>query len=450
MLPRRNVTTTEAGKPVPTFYSVRVMMAQMLVVMLVAFSMFWLPLSESSVLLVVLYGVLLLAERRMSIRSPQTLGIFLLSTSLLLLERTVGLGVYEIYMPAAYFGMLFLIGMVCMVRGHPLSLYYSYGNGLLPLHWWTSGVWVSIYAVGLTVGLLLPLNPGLFLLVPALPVAGAVLTLWLQLVSMGPLWRRPKTMHLGAFRFEEVPPHPAALKPFYTHFVREATHTMRQAEEMQGLSLEQMVEAKMQSDAPVWPGTRFFAAYEGEEMVGTVSCGLKSSKVALGVETTVHDPLSLDQLQQYGGIVEIGRFSICSRHRLQRELIQGLFRCSIEFALERDIAFLVIQAFPPVVSIYSKIGFQKISGEMIRQRGVGTRVMLMVYNLAKVAVCGLQDAREDFRRDTTKSYFGERYFKRQSLLSLFRSKPAWAIPDNALSQLCRSESAAGAERSVTT
>src|SRR5262245_24292645 len=113
------------NQPIAPYYRVRMMMAQMLMVLLAVGSILLLPLQHGAVMLTLFYGALLLAERRLLIRSPLTLGAFLLSAVVLALNRLVELGAYGIYVPAAYFGLLFLIGASCLVRRHPASLYYS-------------------------------------------------------------------------------------------------------------------------------------------------------------------------------------------------------------------------------------------------------------------------------------------------------------------------------------
>ena len=55
-------------------------------------------------------------ERRLSIRSPLTIGTFLLSATVLALTQLVELGAYGIYVPAAFFGLLFLVGAACLLR----------------------------------------------------------------------------------------------------------------------------------------------------------------------------------------------------------------------------------------------------------------------------------------------------------------------------------------------
>ncbi|WP_310452586.1 GNAT family N-acetyltransferase [Sulfuritalea sp.] len=429
---------TDANQPVVLFYRVRMMLAQMLVVLLATLSIFLLPLPHGYIVLTLVYGALLLAERRLSIRSPLTVGAFLLSAFVLVLNQLVEWNAYGIYVPVAYFGLLFMIGAACLLRRHPASLYYSDGYGSLALHWKTSGAWVLIYAAGLAVSLLLTLQPGLFWLLLVLPVAGVLLTLWLQLVDSGPASRRSQSFSLGSFRFEEVPPHRETLGPFYTHLMREEKPNLIQGKGVDMLSFEQQLQLRFESDAPCWSSSRFFVAYEGKEIIGTISCRMKTVSARLGVESA-SDLVSVDRLGEYGGVMEVGRFSIGERYRLRQDVIQGLLRSVIEYAFENDAAFLVTQALQPSIPIYTKIGFQKISERLGLLQGTRTPVLLMVFNLAKRAVCDLEDARANFRLVGALSpYLGERYFKRQSLRSIFASKRAWCIPDSALPQLCLS------------
>lgn len=428
---------TAMNQPVALYYRVRMMLAQMVVVLLAMGSVFLLPLHVGAMVLTALYGALLVAERRLSIRSPLTLATFLLSAVVLALELVVDVGAWGIYVPAAYFGVLFVIGAACLLRGHPASLYYSGGRGSMPLHWRTSGAWVLIAAAGLTAGLLLPLRPGLFWLLPALSLAGVLLTLWLQLVNLGVAPRRQRSFCFGGFRFEEVPSRRDALVPFYSHYVREATHSLKQGRTARHVSFQQLLQLKMDSDASSWPRIRFFVAREGEEIVGTISCTMKTDGVPLGVESAVDAPISLAQLQAYGRVMQVARFTINPRYRLRPEVFRGLLRSVIEYALENDVAFLVTQAYESVGPIYSKIGFRKIRQQVVHVNDTGAPVVLMAFNLAKRVVCDSDDAGAGFRLEGALSpYLSERYFKRQSLRSLFVSRPGWAIPDDELPQVC--------------
>jgi hypothetical protein len=391
------------------------------------------------VVLTALYGVLLLAERRLSIRSPLTLGTFLLSVFVLVLNQVVELNEYGIYVSAAYFGMLFLIGAVCLLRRHPASLYYSNGYGSLSLHWKTSGAWVLIYAASFSVSLALPLWPGLFWLLPLLSLVGVLLTLWLQLVNMGGSSRRQQSFNFSGFRFEEVPSRKETLQPFYAHYVREATHSLKQGETARRVSFQELLQLKMESDAPSWPRLRFFAAYEGQEIIGTISCIMKTGAVRLGVESAVSDPISLDKLQAYGRVIQVARFTITAKYRFRPEVFRGLLRSVIEYAFENDAAFLVTQAYQSSSAIYSKIGFHKLKEQVVHVNDTGAPVLLMAFNLAKRVVCDSEETDASFRLEGVLSpYLSERYFKRQSLRSLFVSKRPWSIPDGALPELCLS------------
>lgn len=427
----------EAERLPEAFYRVRMMMAQMIVVVLATFTIFSAPLSYGAAALTAIYGALLLAERRMSIRSPLTAGTLLLSVVVLLANWLTDLGAYSIYISAAYYGLLLLIGTVSLIRRHPMSLYYSDGYGSLDLHWKTSVLWVLIYAIGFVLSLLIPSYTDLFWLLPVLPVVGVLETLWLQLVDMGPRWRRAAQFSMGSIRVEEVASNREQLAPFYVHFVREAAHSLKQGREVRKLSFDQLLQLKMECDSPSWNKTKFFVAIEGDEIVGTISCILKTADAQLGVEAGISEPLNLEPLAKHGKIIEVGRFSISDRHRFRQELVQGLLRAVVEYAFEKDAAFLVAQAYPNVVPIYSKIGFQKISDRVVHQKGTGSPVMLLVFNLAKRAICELEEPQTTSRLETVLSpYLGERFFKRQSLLSIFNRRRPWSISSEQLTQLC--------------
>lgn len=427
----------DTSQPVVAFHRVRLMVAQMLVVVFATGSIFFVPMPYGATLMALLYGALLYAERTLSVRSPLTIGVFALSLLVWLAQILVDPGAYGLYTATLYYGLLFAIGAVCLAWGQPLSRFYSGGLGLPALHWMTSVFWVLLYAAGLTLSLLIPRYPSLFIWLVVLPLAGVLVTLWLQLVDMGPRYRRCTAFHVGGFDFSQLKPNREALQPFYEHFVREASHSLKQGKDVRGLSFEQVLELKMASDTAGWADTLFFVARDGEAVIGTISCTLRTADAQLGVEAGIREPLYLDALERHGRILEVGRFSINAKYRMRKELVQGLLRAVVEYAFEQDVPFLIAQAYPGVVPIYTKIGFELISDKVVEQTGTGAPVMLLVFNLARRAICEEKPAQVGASAEVNMSpYLEERFFKRQSLFSLFNGKQPWAVSNAQLTELC--------------
>lgn len=425
------------AQPVALFYRVRLMLAQMMSALLTTFLLLGLPPKPGSLAVALLLCGLRVAESRQSVRSPLTLAGALMGLALVVLNHAVDLGADAIHVPAIFFGVLFLVGGSCLLRGHPASMYYSEGIGTPALHWRTSCAWVAVYGSACLTSLLLPWRPDLFWLLPSLTLVGVASTLWLQLVDMGPAHRRARHSQTGALRIEEIEANREALLPFYEHYVREAAHSIKQGRKPGPSALDDQRRRMLDADTACWPHTRFFAAYDGQDMIGTISCMRRVAGAALGIESTVSRPASLHQAAAFGKVMQVARFSIRPSHRQRQDVFRGLLGAVIEYALEQDVALLVAQAYPSVYPVYAKIGFIRLSEELDHAKDTGAPLFAMAFNLARRVVCGHGDEPGAFRLDAALSpYLSERYFKRQSLRSIFRSRPVWALADADLVQLC--------------
>lgn len=436
------VPVTAVGRPIALFYRVRLMLTQMLTVPLTAFCLLGLPPRPGAIVVAILILALWTAELRLSVHSPITAASALMVLSLAIVQHAWDLDANAIYVPAIFFTVLFLVGGLCLLRRRPASMYYSDGVGTPALHWWGSSIWVALYAAGAVIGLLLPWRPDAFWLPALVVMAGVAITLWLQFVDLGPAHRRARRHQIGALRIEEIEPAQAALVPFYTHYVREAAHSLKQGQQARRVSFDELLRLKMQSDAPSWPRTRFFAAYDGALMIGTISCTRRTSHAPLGVESSVTQPLRLQALAPYGAAMQVARFTIHPAYRQRQDVFRGLLGAVIEYALEQDIALVVTQAYPNVQPVYSKIGFIRLSEGVVQVKDTGAAVVLMAFNLARRVVCERNDSNGASQLvGTLNAYLSERYFKRQSLRSLLGFKSLWTLTDAALADLCRRQPA---------
>jgi hypothetical protein len=425
--------TPPQGQPSLSFYRVRLLFLQLLTMVLATATMYLLPLSVSFLVLFALYGGVVGIERHYQVWSPISLSLLCLSLALYFGHGALEEAGYEIYSPVILFGNLFLVGALLMLLGRPATSFYSGKRGLPALHNKTSLLWVALYGAAAVAAWMTARYPFLFCVIPVLMLAGAVLTLRWQLVDMGAAWRRPLAFTQGRYRFEQIANDSPQLELFYQHFVREAMPAIRAGNGPASLSYAQFVDLKMSEDAVGLNKTTFFLAFEGDTVVGTISCMHDSPRYGLSFESGHSGPIDLQRIRRYGRVMEIGRLSISKEHRLGQDLIQGLMRCAIEFAFERDAAFLVTQSYLAARPIYQKIGFQALSEKIVHQNAVGVAVQLLVLNLARRLICE-EDAKPIAGKlqDILSPYLAERYFKRQALRALFHAKQAWQLSDAAL------------------
>lgn len=424
-----------SSRPIVTFYRVRMMLAQMVMVVLATAFMLFLPLQISAGGLTLIYGAMIWGERHLGVTSPISIALLFASLAIFASQTLFGMEEYALYVSPFFFGVLFAVSAILLLARRPATLFYGGAQGVIELHWRTSSVWVVVYALGLGLGLVLPYYPEGYWLMPLLPLAGVGITLWLQFVDMGAAWRRPRSFNQGNYRLEQLPSTREGLRGFYEHFIREAMPSIRQGSRQEHDAYEDLVALKMESDAGSWSRILFFAAYADGEMIGTISCMLKTSSGTLGFETGHSNPLSLTKLQKYGKVIEVGRFSIAPKHRFGQDVIQGLMRCAIEYAFETDAAFLVAQSYLSAFPIYQKIGFQKVDDRVSHQLGLGVAIYPVFFNLARRVTCESPAGVTNRLSSVLSPYRAERYFKRQSLRSLFVRKPAWALSDREIAQL---------------
>lgn len=423
-------------RPCESFYRVRLLFLQLVTIVLATATLYLLPASISFYVLIFLYGVVVWSERQYQVWSPISLTLLTMSIVLNMAQGTLEEAGYEIYSPLILFGSLFLVGATLMLMGRPASSFYGSRMGMPALHRKTSLLWVVLYASAGLAAWLGARYPSLFLVLPALMLTGAVITLKWQLVDMGAAWRRPVVFHLGRYRFEQIANDSLQISLFYQHFVREAMPAIKAGNGPKNLSYEQFVDLKMSEDAAGFKRTTFFLAFQDEKVVGTISCMTSGPSQALSFESGHSSPIDLQRIREYGKVIEIGRFSISKDHRLGQDVIQGLMRCAIDFSIEEEASFLVTQSYLTALPIYRKIGFQALDGKIVHQKAVGVAVQLLIFNLGRRLICDVEVKPVVGKLEHILTpYLAERYFKRQALRSLFYSRQAWQLSDSALSDL---------------
>jgi hypothetical protein len=438
----------ESAIPIKAYARVRMMLVQMGMVVLTMFVMLLIPMPYSLALLSLLYWAVVALERRMGVISPISHALLLACLVLFLAHVSFETESWEPYVPGILFSVLALVGGVCLLRRCPATLCYGGQHGALALHWRTSSLWFGIYCLGMFFSGLIVHHPQFFWILPLLPLTGVCCTLWLQLVDMGRAWRRPTQFSLGSFTFTQLQPVQGELQPFYEHFIREALPSIRQGIRPGDDTFESLVKLKIECDQPTWGETLFFTAVAEGEVIGTISCMLKTDTNSLGFETGHTHLLKLDSLRSFGKVIEVGRFSISPKHRFGQDVIQGLLRCAVEYAFETDAAFLVSQSYLTACPIYQKIGFIKVNEQISHQKVLGVAIYPMVFNLARRVICESHAEVTNRLSNVLSPYRGERYFKRLSITSLFRRTPVWALDDDEVISMISVNSSSNAVSSV--
>ncbi len=425
----------------PAFLRVQLLPVQMLLVVVTNVLLIFFPLPWNTAMLASAYTALMLYESRVGERNLYSLAV--LGASLIATVLT-GLRLWNVDLPLVllvYNVMLLLASVGELAGGGAVADEADTRQGSPALLRKTVWLWGGIHASAtvLLVFILVAEQPvrSLIYLLPLLPLTGVVLTLWMHLGGRA----RPladNVFDTGDYRFARIAPTADALRPFYQVFVREAMPSIRQGAGAEADSIDALVSLKMSLDRDNWPHTLFFAAYRGNEIVGTISCMLKRPGNALGFEVAHSSPLCVRALCRYGNVLEVGRLSVDRDHRYGRVVLQGLLRCVIEQAFRGDAAFLVVQSFLSVQPVYRKIGFFPVDERPSYQLGIGIAITPMAFNLAARVVCGASrtDATDTISEALT-PYCAERYFKRQAVRALFGRACAWKLSSSDIVALLR-------------
>ena len=186
----------------------RAMVTLMLVslgVMLAAiFTLYFTPLGVAPLAAASLYAGLWAYERRLGVASPITrvMTVFHLICAFAVFA-TADPSWMTWIAPTVYWTLAALI-FTLLAAGRSFTAINTGGSGLLPLHRLVSCMWGGLhFAAGLAALVLVPSTA--FLYVPlGLMVLGAIATVWLNFVSMGPAWERPVRFELEGYSFREV------------------------------------------------------------------------------------------------------------------------------------------------------------------------------------------------------------------------------------------------------
>lgn len=403
--------------------AVRLMLASLTVMVLALFSLYFAPIPLAPALSAGLYAGLACLERRHGVSSPVTvvmLGFYLLLCGLRLAGGEIAWSAYT--GPLVY---LVLAGLILglWVAGRPFTATYSRGAGYAPVHTALSLGWGGLHLAAAAASWFL--MPSLaFLFVPlGLMLAGALMTLIVNFVTMGPHHGRQRRFVIGRFTFAQVEGE-AERDQFYD-VVAEAYRgdLMRAAGPARRID-KAMIEAEhrasdahrgMQASVP-------FIVLDGDTPVGGICLFLDHPELGLPIEAEAG--LTLARQRHGGPVVEMGRLGILPRYRLERQVLTGLFRAVIETAMERRVHWIMNDSFSFQVPLYRKIGFVPMQdspyqGKDGSSTGYGLQCLPMSLDLVEMVSLDRRTTTSSEVQSVLQPYVVERFFKIITLRRLF-------------------------------
>lgn len=276
---------------------------------------------------------------------------------------------------------LFAYYLAYTVRRQAFTLLFASVDDVPVLRQQHCMLWLSIYGGTITAMLFAPAVTAQWL-VTLLALGGLVAHIYLQLVGVGPAWEPIRERQIGEFRFIRVNNNDKELEPLYSLYVKELMPSLMEGDRFHNTSESHIVQEKMQADRPSWNSMVFFAAYHNQVLVGTLCCQFDNPAEPLPFENSHSQPLSLNRIREIGGIVELGKFCVSEEYRMVPEVFSGLLLCSVEMALSRDAAFVVLQSVMRSARIYSKLGFASMTKEPVVNLDHGVKVQLLAKNMA--------------------------------------------------------------------
>lgn len=379
----------------------------------------FLPFSISLPFGAFVYSLLLFAELRWKRITPVTSLMVFIFAALSLFGKEDWLP----YSGAFFYFPLAVVSLSLLFVRKPFTLYYSAGKGMPELHYATSWMWAIIYILAGTASLAL-MPDASFVYAPLLIVAiGITVTLILNLYYFKPSCVREKQFILGKFTFREMDLSPEDMESFYSLAAREVWSTIAQSRAKSIETQASLKETMMNSDHPYEDGIVRFSGYDNGKIIGTIFCVFNGAK---GLPIERDTGIGMAGLRHIGEVVEVGHFAIDAGYRFRPDVFLGLFKAVIELAMDKNVSFLANCSFEQSASMYSKIGFTKISDRPIPDTVLGVNTNPSVLNLSNLVV---------YSEDTDNSavlqlkpllnqYLMERYFKRQIFAAAFkRTKP---------------------------
>ena len=393
---------------------VTLMLLSLGVMLAAIFALYFAPLGVAPLVATSLYAGLWAYERRLGVASPITRVMIVFH----LVCAMVAFGADDPswmtwIAPTVYWTLAVLI-LSLLAAGRPFTAMNTGDLGFLPLHRLLSAMWGGLhFAAGLAAVILAPSTA--FLYVPlALMVLGALATVWVNFVSMGPAWERPARFDLEGYSFREA--RSRGERETFHNVIAEAYRADLQS----ALGMRRKIDAAEIAREHRATGREWrddfvpFLAYAGGRPVGGIGIFFDRGRRGLPIEGEAQ--MDLGPWRRVGRVAEVGRLGVLRRHRLSPVLLKGLFKCVIDVAAERRIHFIFNDSFEFQARMYEKLGFKAFRSEPYLSRaehstGYGLWVLPMMMDLAAIVRGGSPGAIAADLVGHLAPYVMERYFK---------------------------------------
>ena len=386
-----------------------------LAVMLVSILALYLaPLGVAPLIAASLYAGLWMHERRLGVASPITrvMTVFHLVLAWVV-HRDIELSWIAWFSPMVYWTLAALI-FALLATGRPFTAAYAGDASYPPLHRVTSLTWGALHLAAGLAALLLAPGPG-FLYVPfGLMVLGALATVWMNFVSMGPAGGRRARFEIGGLSFREAvsggdrAAFHAVIAEAYRADLQSALGMRRKIDAAAIVREHRITGRHWENDSLQ------FLVSAGGRPVGGICIFFDHARRGLPIEGEAR--VDLTPWRRMGRVAEVGRLGIVRRYRFSPAILKGLFKCVVEAAAERRIHFMFNDSFEFQAPMYERIGFTALRDEPYvssheHSTGYGLEVRPMMMDLAGMVRTGGDSGIASELRGILAPYVMERFFK---------------------------------------
>lgn len=390
-----------------------------------------------------LYGIVVLGEATCGVYSPESLALLAGYAAL-----TVAFYAAAEARPALYqYAGIGILAMLALVQGallisqRPLAGFYLHGRGYRQLQLALTRLWLVAYGSGLAASLTVIATPW-FHYVPLVSVmAGTAGILMLSFITFGTAHRRARKFELGDYAFREAERTADARAAFLEAYAEEIWSSVnRGSARGQGAhSKAAILEDAWRTEQAITDqgSVYYFNAFHQGRIVGGIGVVLDRPGRRLPAEEGIG--VSLDRLREIGRVMEVRRLSIDREHRLQPDILRGLFKCIIEVALENRVSFIVDFAFSFAAPVLDKVGLRILNIPGCDVRMFGAPMRLLAMNLAALTVTKAQGVTSAASvGGLLNAYLLDRYVKQLVLRQgwRFESRRSWSLSVPHIEKLC--------------
>lgn len=393
---------------------VKLMLISLIVMLAAIFTLYFAPLRFAPLVAASLYAGLWAYERRLGVASPITR---VMTAFHLFFAFVVFHGDDPSWMawlsPAVYWTLAALI-LALLAAGRPFTAMYTGDAGFRPLHLVLSAMWGGLHFTAGLAALVLSPSPAFLYGPMGLMALGALATVWLNFVSMGPACERRRSFELEGYSFREART-PDERESFYNVIAAAYRADLQSAFGMRRKIDATAIEREHRaSDCKRQDDCLAFLAYAGDRPVGGICIFFDCKQRGLPIEDEAH--VDLGPWRRTGPVAEVGRLGVLQRYRISPALLRGLFKCVIEAAAEKRIHFLFNDSFEFQARMYEKLGFKAFRDAPYVSRtedstGYGLKVLPMMLDLAAITRTGALGAVAADMVGLMAPYVMERYFK---------------------------------------